>query len=198
MIGSDHFSAYLKYARENDAVASQFCWAHLIRDIRFVQELCGPGVREIEGSRETELWATTVLASVKKLFKGWHRGRKKMCREARAEILGCCHEHWPTDDGDVRRLQQRIKEHAESHFRFLEVAGVEPTNNAAERCLRKVVLHRKATQGTRGENGRRWWERVFSVRDTLRKRGASLFEFIAETLQAAAAGLPPPSALARA
>ena len=69
---------------------------------------------------------------------------------------------------------------------------MEPTNNPAERELRKLVLHRSATQGTRGEAGRRWWERVFSVRATCRKQGRSVFGYLVEAIEAAAAGGPTP------
>ena len=70
--------------------------------------------------------------------------------------------------------------------------GLEPTNNPAERELRKLVLHRSATQGTRGEAGRRWWERVFSVRATCRKQGRSVFGYLVEAIETAAAGGPAP------
>ena len=37
---------------------------------------------------------------------------------------------------------------------------VEPTNNVAEQALRHCVVDLKVTQGTRGEAGKRWCERV--------------------------------------
>ena len=40
-------------------------------------------------------------------------------------------------------------------WRFADTAGVEPTNNAAERALRPAVLWRKCSQGTRTEAGSR-------------------------------------------
>ena len=41
ILGSDYFSAYHRY-RADGGVLIQFCWAHLIRDIRF---LAGHGSR---------------------------------------------------------------------------------------------------------------------------------------------------------
>jgi len=42
-------------------------------------------------------------------------------------------------------------------FAFLEHGGVEPTNNAAERALRSVVLHRKISGQIKG--GTAWRDR---------------------------------------
>ena len=42
---------------------------------------------------------------------------------------------------------------------FLDEAGVEPTNNRAERALRFAVLWRKRSNGTQSEKGNRWVER---------------------------------------
>jgi transposase len=46
---------------------------------------------------------------------------------------------------------------------FVRVAGVEPTNNNAERPLRQVVLWRKKSFGTKSEAGSRFVERVLTV-----------------------------------
>ena len=54
---------------------------------------------------------------------------------------------------------------------FLDVPGVEPTNNAAERAHRFGVLWRKRSHGTCSERGNRWIERVLSLRHTCRIRG---------------------------
>ena len=74
------------------------------------------------------------------------------------------------------------------HLGTCKRVRIEPTNNAAERELRALVLHRRVTQGTRGEAGRRWWERSWSVRATLGKQQKSFFGFVRETLRAARGG----------
>ncbi|GAG16676.1 unnamed protein product, partial [marine sediment metagenome] len=66
---------------------------------------------------------------------------------------------------------------------FLEVAGVEPTNNRSERILRFGVLWRKRSQGTRSEKGNRWVERILSVRQTARLRGRSSFSILVNAMQ---------------
>jgi len=58
---------------------------------------------------------------------------------------------------------------------FAEVAGVEPTNNAAERALRPAVLWRKGSFGTRSEDGARFVERLLTVSATCKQHGRAVF-----------------------
>jgi len=53
-----------------------------------------------------------------------------------------------------------------------------------EQALRFVVPDRKVTQGTRGEKGQRWCERIWSAREMCRLQQRSVFAFIAEAAQA--------------
>jgi transposase len=51
---------------------------------------------------------------------------------------------------------------------FLMVEGVGPTNNLAERLLRRGVLWRIRSLGTESETGDRWVERILSLTQTCR------------------------------
>lgn len=54
---------------------------------------------------------------------------------------------------EARNLEERFYQHTESYFRFIAHPEIEPTNNLAEQVLRFVAIHRRITQGTRGEAG---------------------------------------------
>jgi hypothetical protein len=41
----------------------------------------------------------------------------------------------------------------EALWRFLEIQGIEPSNNAAERALRQAVIHRKISHGFQSAKG---------------------------------------------
>ena len=174
-LGSDSFSAYLRFYKDNPGLKPQYCWAHLIRDMRLVEE---------KGDRCSRAWGRKVLDRSKAMFKAWHRGQINACRKALAGVLELCRR--PGVGRQAKVLGKRVWRQRRGYGLFLDdpAAGIEPTNNAAERELRKVVLHRKATQGTRGESGRRWWERVFSVRATCRKQGRSLFDYLVQAINA--------------
>ena len=63
VLGSDYFSAYHKYMADC-GVLIQFCWAHLIREIRF---LAG------HTDQSLQIWGNKLLPWVRQLFGTWHR-----------------------------------------------------------------------------------------------------------------------------
>ncbi|NLX57885.1 MAG: transposase [Phycisphaerae bacterium] len=83
----------------------------------------------------------------------------------------------------------------EAYFRFVTTPGAEPTNNLAEQALRFVVIDRRMTQGTRGEAGRQWCERFWTVRATCAQQGRSVFDSLHAAVTAHFAGQPAPSLL---
>ena len=58
---------------------------------------------------------------------------------------------------------------------FLDIPGVQATKNTAERAHRCGVFWRNRSQGTCSEKGKRWVERVLSVRHPCRIRGRPTF-----------------------
>ena len=74
---------------------------------------------------------------------------------------------------------------------FLDVQGVEATNNIAERAHRFGVLWRKRSQGTRSEKGNRWVERILSLRHTCRIRGRPTFPILVEAVSCLLKGKNP-------
>ena len=69
----------------------------------------------------------------------------------------------PPSRREAQNIAKRFRKHSAHYFRFLDTPGVEPTNNAMEQRFRFVVIDRKITQGTRGEAGRSWCERIWTV-----------------------------------
>ena len=63
IIGCDYYSVYRKFLAETDAVM-QFCWAHLIRDVKFLTTLTDP---------VTVRYGQKLLAKIRSLFRLWHR-----------------------------------------------------------------------------------------------------------------------------
>ncbi|MFH1922551.1 MAG: transposase [Planctomycetota bacterium] len=99
--------------------------------------------------------------------------------------------------GRSRSYGQKLLTKIKCLFRtFLKVPGVEPTNNAMEQRMRFVAIDRKITQGTRGERGRRWCERIWTVLATCVQRGRSAFQFLYQSIVAYFSGHTPPSLLA--
>jgi transposase len=80
-------------------------------------------------------------------------------------------------------------------WRFAEVDGVEPTNNAAERALRHGVFWRKMSFGTDSAQGSRFVEGILTVVESCRQQGRNLLSFLLDTVTADRHGTAPPSIL---
>jgi len=63
IIGCDYYSAYRKFLRGTN-VWLQLCWAHLIRDVKYLTTLSDP---------VTQRYGRRLLAKIKVLFRTWHR-----------------------------------------------------------------------------------------------------------------------------
>jgi IS1 family transposase len=131
-----------------DGKRLQWCWAHLKRDIQKLIDSPDGQVRRL---------GHDLMRQERLLFEQWRRykageitwrGFRQLAGPIRSEfnhlllrgrfsgnatLIGFCNELWPR------------REHL---WTFLEVEGIEPTNNTAERTLRQAVIYRKLSFGT--------------------------------------------------
>jgi transposase len=191
VVGSDYFSAYHKYLADC-GVLVQFCWAHLIRDIRFLAE---------QTDKSLARWAEKLLLWIRKLFDTWHRaeplteaGFARSMDRIRRGFLKAVRR--PPPRSEAQTLADRFRGgHADNYFLFLTTPGIEPTNNQTEQAIRHIVIDRHITQGTRGQRGQRWCERVWTVIATCRQQGRRVFRFFCNALNAHFRQEPAPSLL---
>jgi transposase len=78
---------------------------------------------------------------------------------------------------------------------FVDHEGIEPTNNTAERAFRPAVICRKLSFGTQSQPGLCFIERLFTVCETCRLQGRSLFSYLTSGAEAHFAAQQPPSLL---
>ena len=193
VINCDYFSAYRKFMNGSSAIM-QFCLAHLIRDVKFLAE---------QNDKVTRNWAERMLKDFEGLFRLIHRREQLSERrfqrqlERRRDKLIRQFKSAPDRPG-VRDLRQRFQLHAKQFFTFVTTPGIEPTNNLTEQAIRYIVIDRKVTQGTRGHNGQRWSERIWTVLSTCRLQHRSAFAFICDALHAFLHGGKAPSLLPQA
>ena len=188
VLGCDYFSAYRKYMKDADVLV-QFCLAHLIRDVKFLVGHPEPRNRA---------YGRRVLEALRNLFAVIHR-RESMSEAAFANqlqeagnILYGTAIHRVPRTREAENLAYRFDMHGESYIRFITTPGVEPTNNLAEQAIRFVVIDRKVTQGSRGEAGQRWLERIWTIIASCTQQGRSVFHFLVEAIDAHLCGRPAP------
>lgn len=180
VVHSDYYSSYRKFARLF-RVPMQYCLAHLIREIRFLAE----------HQRRPALarWAKILLGLLRKMFIDWRRRGEIAPETLRAGLLRQRDQFLrvvrrPPRHPLARKLARRFRGTAAEHyFRFIEQPELAPTNNATERALRGAVIDRKVTQGTCGQPGMRWRERVLTVLGTCRKQNRNILDFFHQALR---------------
>jgi transposase len=191
VLGCDCFSAYRRYLRECGVVV-QFCLAHLIRDVQFLLTLPGRQVQAYgQRFREALRALFAVLHQREQLPRSQFQARLTAARDA---VLRAGTEDVPASR-HAQNLAQRLRTYGASYLTFVTTPGVEPTNNLAEQAIRFVVIDRQITQGTRGEVGQRWSERIWTVLATCAQQGRSVWEYLQAAVQAHWHGQPAPTLL---
>ena len=190
ILGCDYFGAYRKYMGKMNVLV-QFCLAHLIRDVKFLQTV---------PDRSTRSYAERVLQKLRQLFRIIHRCEMMSEERFRKALSAAGRELVQTArraplGSEAQNLAKRFRKYGDAYFRFITTPGVEPTNNLTEQALRFVVIDRRLTQGTRGAAGRRWCERIWTTIATCAQQGRSVFEFLQHAVHAHLTGHPVPSLL---
>jgi transposase len=81
---------------------------------------------------------------------------------------------------------------------FVNIVGVEPTNNFAERQIRAFVLWRKNSFGTQSERGNLFVERIMTVSSTCKMQGRNTLDYITSAIESHLRGETIPSLLPQA
>ena len=178
IIGCDFWGAYRKFSRLTSATV-QYCMAHLIREIRFLAE---------HTNEKLSRWGQKLLDGLRTLFQTLHRsdelteiGFARRMNQIKQGFLRQVRR--PPDHKLSKKLARRFRgKAAETYFRFLTDPNIAPTNNGTEREIRHTVIDRRITQGTRGQAGMRWCERIWTTIATCKKQEQNVFDFIHQSL----------------
>jgi len=188
IVVSDRWAIYDHW----DAESRQLCWAHVKRNWETQIE---------RGGRAKEL-GTRWLEVQHQVFELWHSFRGGGCSrselgdrmvphvEALGQLLLAGHAD---PDARLSRYCGRLLDQYPLLWLFTSVAGVEPTNNHAERVLRRAVLWRRRSFGCASASGCRFVERILTVIQTLRLQNRNALEYLSASLAAHREGRPSPT-----
>lgn len=159
----------------------QYCLAHIIRDFRRYAERDGP-------DGEIGQILSDKFSRVCGIHKQWRLG--ELSHKQRNMRIGHCRrqiETWLIDgfangSDSLSGLCKRLLDDFDKLWTFTKVMGMEPTNNLAERGLRKLVIWRKKSFGTRSERGKRFVERITSVAETVKRYSNNVLKFIQDAV----------------
>lgn len=172
---------------------SQLCHAHLRRHFQAM----------LESGGETGTQGSMLKLASDRAFHLWHqfeRGeinrrtliqRMKPIQKEIQQRLGILREH-PAAEKKARGIAKDLLRQWESLWTYVHEDGAVPTNNEAERALRKAVLWRKGSFGVNSLEGARFVERILTLAGTTHRRGIDLLDWLAQAIQAGLDEKPAP------
>jgi transposase len=187
---TDRYSGYNWYP----VGRRQLCWSHLLRDFEAIRGRGGA----------SEEVGDALLEQVHQMFAWWHRVRdgtlKRSTFRAYMTPLRRKVERLleAGSQGGVAKTEgtcREILKRREALWTFVQVEGVEPTNNTAERSIRPGVQWRKGSFGTQSEGGSRFVESMMTVVATLKQQNRNVMDYLTAAHEAVLRDEPAPSLL---
>jgi transposase len=190
IVVSDRWSAYNWLLTR----LRQLCWAHLRRDFQAF----------VERGDTSQLLGQDLLSQADLMFEWWHKVRDgtmsrtifqdkmKAVQTKVGQLLrqgtDCNHSKTAGTCRDILKREAAL-------WTFVQIEGVDPTNNLAKRQIRPGVLWRKGSFGTQSQTGSRFAERIMTVAATLKQQHRHLLDYLTEACDAANWGKQAPSLL---
>lgn len=166
ILGCDGWSTYAVFS-ENNGIILQRCWAHLIREVK-------KNCKDVEGLNDAYLWVCGMFKEIQRLRKIKSKKiRQRGYDKLIAEMDMFCQMYYSHDG--MKELVNKIANGKEFWFTCVLFPEVEPTNNAAERGLRKFVVIEKIIGCLRSEQGKINMQVMLSVLQTWRLKGLNPF-----------------------
>ena len=173
IVSSDCWSAY----GPQSASAKQKCFAHIERELKGLQ------TSRFAANRLFAERVFPILQAARQIHREYHQGaisleqmqQQRPILEAQLESV----LNNPPKGGwaaDSQALAARFKRHWSDWFTFLSHPEVMPDNNAAERALRPIVIHRKVSGGARSHWGGQLVAMMFSFLETMRLQGKNAMQ----------------------
>lgn len=171
----------------------QWCWAHLKRDFQALIDHPDHQVKRL---------GRDLMRPTKELFRHWsrcrdgtitRRGFERLMQPIRKKIDGLLLRGVFSGNPKLARMCKPLYNHRDWLWTFVEIEGIEPTNNASERALRPAVIWRKLSFGTQSAAGSRFVETILTVVETCHRQSRSSFDYLTAALKAHFAGEPTPS-----
>ncbi len=162
MLGCDGWITY-KIFSDNNGTLLQRCWAHLLREVK---KTC-KGIKDLD---DAYIWICDMFEEIQRLRKIKNKKiRQKGYDKLVAELDRWCQIYYVHDG--MKELVNKVKNGKEHWFTCVLFPQIEPTNNRAERGLRKFVIIEKIIGCLRSEQGKRNMQIMLSVFQTWRLQG---------------------------
>ena len=189
VINCDRAKMYWKKGR------LQWCWAHLKRDFQALID---------HPNGQAKRLGHDLMRCTRELFRHWSRcrdgtitrvGMLRLMRPVRQQVEGFLLRGMFSGNPEIAGMCRELFTHRDWLWTFLDVEGVEPTNNVSERALRHAVIWRKLSFGTQSAHGSQFVATILTVVETCRQQSRNVFEYLTTAMDAHFARRPAPSLL---
>lgn len=162
----------------------QSCWIHLLRESREAKE-------QKQSSKEVRRLHRLLKSCYKKLEKINNQPfdlvkRQESFLEFAQKLQEIISTNYTCED--TKKIQTRIRNQGTNLITALNFEGVDLTNNAAERGVRKAVVIRKISGGSRSDTGAETFAINMSVIQTIRMRNQPIIPTLHNLLLKGALG----------
>jgi transposase len=158
-------------------------WAHLRRDFQAL----------VDRGDESKMVGQMLQSRLKTSFGFWHRFREgalsrfelqTVMRPMRDEVDNLLEIDTSLGHKKNRQICQNILKVKQALWTFVDQEGVEPTNNAAERILRRGMIWRKHSFGTQSKTKIVFVERILTALMTLLQQKRDVLDYLATACKA--------------
>ena len=190
VLNSDRWSAY----NWLDNCYRQLCWSHLQRDFQSF----------VERGTDPQKIGEALLTATHQMFTWWHLVQKgslsrqqfqDQMQSVRTQVGGLLRQGTACSHSATAGTCRDILKRESALWTFIDIEGVEPTNNFAEQKIRSGVLWRNSSFGTQSAVGSRFVERIMTVISTLKQQNRNLLDYLTQACEAANDGRSAPSLL---
>jgi hypothetical protein len=167
------------------------CWAHLLRKFISFSERDGPA----KSFGEELLDYAALLFNYRHSYQAGGMSRQQFrsrMETLQSNVEECLQRAVAANIKHVSGSCADILAHKDALWTFVTRAGVDPTNNHAERELRAFVLWRKRCFGSQSDRGNLFAERVMTIAHTARKQNRNVLDFLTACCAASIAGTEAP------
>ena len=169
---NDRYNAYNILAQKTKCLL-QICWAHLLRNTKDLAE-------HYDEAKYIHKRFKTIF---KQASRYEHHATKKQVNDLLYKIDLIAEKRY--QHSEVRKFVRIVCNfHRENLFRFVTNLEINATNNRAERGIRKAVIIRKISNGSRSRKGADIFGILLSVVETLKLQGKNPLKEMKMIIQA--------------
>lgn len=151
-----------------NAQGHQICIAHLLRELRYIQEIAP---KNEWAAQLTDLFQETI--HLEKELGSDERERQLMKFDAESALeVALSQEAYGVE---ARRLQRSLTKNRDKLWHYITELEVPSTNNSSERALRNIKVKQKVSTSMRTLRGAQIFCKLRSISETCKKQGKSFF-----------------------